>query len=56
MRMLDDDTARAVFKLIDSVSLVRLIRDESLQPKDVERLMDLWKVLEPQFAPRPDHG
>jgi hypothetical protein len=38
--------AWAVFQLIDNVSLVRMIRDETLTPSDVRSLMDLWKILD----------
>jgi hypothetical protein len=38
--------AWAVFQLIDNVSLVRMIRDETLTPSDVRSLMDVWKTLE----------
>jgi len=53
---LQPETARAVFRLIDNVSLVRMIRENSLSPTDVRALMDLWSSLEPVYGPRSAHA
>jgi len=44
--VIDRRTARALYRLIDNVSLVRLIRDDRLTPENVRDLMDYWAALD----------
>jgi hypothetical protein len=43
---IDPKTAGAIYRLIDNVSLIRMIRDGQLRPRDVRCLLDLWKACE----------
>lgn len=43
---IDHATAVALYRLVDNVSLVRMIRDKELTPENVRRCMDFWKALD----------
>ena len=43
---IDHPTAVALYRLVDNVSLVRMIRDNELTPDNVRRCMDFWKALD----------
>ena len=41
---LDWDTAVSLFRVIDSTSLVKMMRESDLSTEDVRRALDFWKL------------